>query len=428
MLYGMLLIDKITCKAPVPSALINMNNVINKFLLAGDKFMPEMHLRQPQFVYSACGPFTRHKERVKNFKQTGDTRYIYRNELDKACFQHDSAYADHKDLINRTKSDKVSRDKAYDIASNPEYDGYQRRLASMVYKFFDKKSMGSGMARDTAKPSSLERSTSILADELHKLVIKKVNKRKVYSQFKDNIWGVDLVDMQSLSRKNKGIKYLLCVIDLFSKYAFVVPLKDKKGISIVNAFDKIIKQSNRRAKGTSAEHVKPNKIWVDQGSEFYNCDFKKWLSDNNIEMYSTYNEGKSVVAERFIRTLKNKLYKHMMATGKSVYYDVLDDVVNKYNNTKHSTIKMKPIDVKNNKRVYIDEHNEKDSRFKVGERVRIPEFKNIFAKGHTPNWSKEIFIVDKINDTVPYTYNIKDLNGEKIIGSFYDKELQKSIL
>ena len=175
MLYGMLLIDKI----------INMNNVINKFLLAGDKFMPEMHLRQPRLVYSACGPFTRHKERIKEFKRTGDTRYIYRNELDKACFQHDSAYADHKDLINRTEVDKVLRDKACDIASNPKYDGYQRGLASMVYKFFDKKSIGSG----TAKPSSLEHiaSSSILADEIHKPIIRKFNKRKVYSQFKDNI-------------------------------------------------------------------------------------------------------------------------------------------------------------------------------------------------------------------------------------------------
>ena len=119
----------------------------------------------------------------------------------------------------------------------------------------------------------------------------------------------------------------------------------------------------------------------------------------------------------------------MTATGKNVYYDVLDDVVNKYNNTKHSTIKMKPIDVEdNNKRVYIDEHNEKHSRFKVGDRVRISKFKNIFAKGYTPNWSTEIFIVDKINDTVPYTYNIKDLNDKEIIGSFYDRELQKSIL
>ena len=117
----------------------NMNNIINKFLLAGDTFMPEMHLRQPQFVYSARGPFTRHKERIKEFKRTGYTRYIYRNELDKVCFKHNSAYVDHKVLINRTEADKHLRDKAYDIASNPKYDGYQRGLASMVYKFFDKK-------------------------------------------------------------------------------------------------------------------------------------------------------------------------------------------------------------------------------------------------------------------------------------------------
>ena len=109
------------------------------------------NLRQPQFVYSACGPFTKHKERIKKIKQTGDTRYLYKNELDKACFQHDSAYADHKDLINRTKSDKVLRDKSYDIASNPEYDGYQRGLVSIVYKFFDKKSIGSGIKKDTVE-------------------------------------------------------------------------------------------------------------------------------------------------------------------------------------------------------------------------------------------------------------------------------------
>ena len=257
-----------------------------------------------------------------------------------------------------------------------------------------------------------------LAEELHKLVIKKFNKRKVYSQFRDNIWGVDLADMQSLSKKNKGIKYLSCTIDLFSKYAFVVPLKDKKGISITNAFNKIIKQSNR----------KPNKILVDQEGEFYNRVFKKWLSDNDIIMYSTFNEGKSVVAERFIRTLKNKLYKHMTATGKNVYYDVLDDIVNEYNNTKHNTVKMKPIDVKNNKRIYIDEHNEKSARYNVGDRVRISKLKKIFAKGYTPNWSREILIVNKINDTVPYTYNLKDLNEEEIIGSFYDRELQKTKL
>ena len=143
--------------------------------------------------------------------------------------------------------------------------------------------------------------------------------------------------MKSLSKKNKGIKYLLWAIDLFSKNAFVVTLKGKKGISITNAFKKITKQSSR----------KPNKIWVDQAGEFYNHVFKKWLSSNDIIMYSTFNEVKSVVAERFIRTLKNKFYIHMTATGKNVYYDVSDDVVNEYNNTKHNTIEMKPKDVKN---------------------------------------------------------------------------------
>ena len=276
----------------------------------------------------------------------------------------------------------------------------------MVYKFFDKKSA----AEPTTKSSSLERSAKhvmgsgvkklkdsflILADELHQPVIKKFNKRKVYSQFKDNIWGVELGDMQLLSKKNEGIKYLLCAIDLYSKYAFLIPLKDKKGISITNAFKKVIKQFG----------IKPSKIWVDQGSEFYNQDFKKWLSSSNISMYSTYNEGKSVILEGFIKTLKNKLYKHMTATSKNVYYNVLDDVVSEYNNTKHSTIKMKPKDVKDgNKRVYIDEHNEKSARYNVGDGVRISKLKNIFAKGYTPNWSREIFIINKINDTVPYTY------------------------
>ena len=149
---------------------------------------------------------------------------------------------------------------------------------------------------------------------LHKPIIRKFKKRKVCSSFRDNIWGDDLADMQSLTKYNKGNKYLLCAIDLFSKYAWVVPLKDKRVISIVNAFQKII-----------SEGRKPNKIWVDQGSEFYNKSFKDFLKINNIEMYSTYNEGKSAVAERFIRTLKNKILKHMTAISKNVYFHVLDD-------------------------------------------------------------------------------------------------------
>ena len=140
--------------------------------------------------------------------------------------------------------------------------------------------------------------------------------------------------MQSLSEYKKGVKYVLCAIDLFSKYTWVVPLKDKRGISIVNAFRKIVSRG-----------LKPNKIWVEQDGKFYNKLFKGLLKINNIDMYSTYNEGKSVVAARFIRTLKNKIFKHMTAVSKNVYFDELDDIVNKYNNTVHRTIKMKPIDV-----------------------------------------------------------------------------------
>ena len=136
---------------------------------------------------------------------------------------------------------------------------------------------------------------------------------------------------------------------------------------------------------------KPNKIWVDKGREFYNSSFEKWLKDNDIEMYSIYNEGKSVVAERFIRTLKTKIYKYMTSISKNVHIDKLDDIVNKYNNTYHRTIKMKPVDVKNN--TYIDsnkEVNDKDPKFKVGDHARISKYKNIFAKGYTSNWSEEV--------------------------------------
>ena len=221
----------------------------------------------------------------------------------------------------------------------------------------------------------------------------------MYSSFRDNIWGVDLADMQLLSKFNKGfrfvlIKDLLCVIDIFSKYAWVIPLKDKKGISIVNAFQKILKGSNR----------KPNKIWVDKGSEFYTISFKKWLQDNDIVMYSTNNEGKSVIAERFIRTLNNRIYKYMTSISKNVYIDKLDDIVRKYNNTYHTPMKMKPIDVKDN--TYIDfkkESNDKNPKFKVGDHVRISKYKNIFAKVYMPNWSEEIFVIKKVKNTVPWT-------------------------
>ena len=168
-----------------------MNDIINKFLLAGDKFMPEMHLKQPQYTYNAFRPFTKSKERIQKFKETGDSRYIYRNQLDKG-------------------------------------------LASMVYKFFDRNTVGSGVE---STPQNEQ-----LADELHKPIVKKFKKRKVYSAFKDNIWAADLADIQLISRFNKEFRFLSSVIDIFSKYAWIVLLKYKKGISIVNAVQRILKK------------------------------------------------------------------------------------------------------------------------------------------------------------------------------------------
>ena len=178
---------------------------------------------------------------------------------------------------------------------------------------------------------------------------------------------------------NKGTKYLLCVIDLFIRHAWVVGIKDKKGASIVNAFQSILNSSKR----------KPTKIWADHGSEFYNSVFKTFLKDNDIEMHSTHNEGKSFVAERFIRTLKNKIYKHMTIAGKNIYFNALDDIIDTYNNTWHSSIKMKPKYVTDYSFAeYSEEFNKKDHKFKIGDHVRISKYKNTFAKGYTPNWSE----------------------------------------
>ena len=241
--------------------------------------MPEMPLRQPGFTYSVCGPFTKNKERIQKFKEAGDSQHIYQNELDKACFQlyqnelakacfqHDMAYGYFKDLTRRTGSDKMLCDKPFNIVKNPKYDGYQRGLVSMVYYFFDKKAFGSGIKNENMSDQQL-------AEDLQRQIIRKFKKRKVHSTFMENIWGADLADMQLISKFNKGFRFLLCVIDIFSKYAWVIHLKDKKGITSTNPFQEILDESNR----------KPNKMWVDRGNKFYNRSKKSWLGKNDIKM------------------------------------------------------------------------------------------------------------------------------------------------
>ena len=193
-----------------------------------------------------------------------------KTKLDKACFQHDTAYGDFKCLNGKTTSDKVLHDKSFNIIKNLKYDGYQKGLASMVYKFFDKKILVEQLKKE-------DMSKKELTDELNKPVIKKFKKRKVHSSFIDNIWGADLANMQLMSKFNKGIHLLLCVIDIFSLNTHGL----KRGITTTNAFQKMLDESN----------CKPNKIWVDKDFyEFYNRSMKSWLERNAIEIYSTHNE------------------------------------------------------------------------------------------------------------------------------------------
>ena len=196
------------------------------------------------------------------------------------------AYEDFKDLTRRTESDKILHRKAFNIARNLKPDGYQRTHASMVYKSLDKKISGGGIKNE-------DMSDQQLAEELRKPITRKFKKRKVNSTFIDNIWGADLADMQLISKFDTGLRFLLCVIDIFSKNTWVIPLKGKKVITITNPFQKNLKALNH----------KPNEIWVDKGNEFYNISMKSWLEKDDIKMYSTHNEGTTVIAERFIRTL-----------------------------------------------------------------------------------------------------------------------------
>ena len=309
------------------------SDIIDSFLLTGDKFMPELHLWDSKVKkYSACGPFTKHQQRIDQFMRDGRLRHIAKNILDAAYFQHDSAYNKYKDSVNRKQSDIVLKNKDLKIATYPKVNGYQRGLPAIE--------SGNGLPENKK-----------IAEELRKLIIKNFKRRKVYSSFIDKIWGVELADMQLIIKYNKGIRYLFCVIDLFSRYSWVIPLKNKKGESVVEGFKKTLDDSNR----------KPNKIWVGHGSEFYNNKFKSLLEENDIETYSTFNGGKSVVVERFIKTLKNKIYKHMTYIGKNVYIDVLDDIVKKYSTSVHSSIKMKPKDVTNIKYVEYSEEQIKMS-------------------------------------------------------------------
>ena len=350
------------------------------------------------------GPFTElHKRLDENDNPLPG--YEPYNQIDRIAMKHDINYRKADEGIGtRHEADKIMLDDLKAVKTKGLREKIDYALVKPV--IWLKHKLGLGLE----------------AEELLKPIRHKFKRRRVFVYNIDNIWSADLKDMSSFSKQNKGCKFLLTVIDLFSKYAYTIPLKSKSADVVLDAFEKLFKSR------------KPQKLWTDNGKEFVNGKFKKFLDDNNIELYHVFNEGKACVVERFNRTLGEMIQKHMTTNDTSKYIDVLQTLLDEYNHKYHTSIKMTPFqasDPKNKQKVLNNLYSNivpvhSPTKLNIGDRVRIQKYKNIFAKGYEPKWTREIFIVDKVMRTNPITYKIKDLNDEAILGTFYAQELQKT--
>lgn len=256
---------------------------------------------------------------------------------------------------------------------------------------------------------------------LHKPLKKKFTRNRIVVYGIDNTWQADLIDLRDLSSINSGFNYLLTVIDVFSKFAWAIPLKNKTNKTIIEAFKKIF--SSKRI---------PNRIHTDKGSEFIGKVCQQYLKKNKVHFYILNSEMKASIIERFNRTLKEKMWRYFTKLRKKKYIDVIDDLVYSYNHSYHRSIKMRPIDVnkQNEDKVFLNLYGIKSldivaPKFKVGDKVRISKNKYLFDKGYTPNWTQELFIISEVIIRDIPVYKIKDLANEEIKGVFYEPELQK---
>ena len=356
-----------------------------------------------------CGAYNPLEKQLIYDKNGNILKYIQKpsGNTDAICAQHDVDYTLSKNL----KDKHIADEKMIKAINELPYKDQQYGTFLVKNIIRSKRKLGLGV----------ENHNKILSEELHKSKRKNYPRRKIIVNHIDEIFAADLVEMQKFAKLNKGYRYLLTCIDIFSKFSWVIPLKDKKGITIKNALQKIFKQ--RKCKF----------LWTDRGTEFYNKQVQDLLDENNIKLYSTNNsEIKSAVIERFNRTFKNMMYKKFTENNNTIFYNILDELVNNYNNKYHSTIKMSPIEgskkinEKKIKNIYNFEKTKKPGKFRIGDRVRLSLEKNIFEKSYETNWTEEIFIIYDIKySNVPYYY-LKDLNGEKLQGTFYQEELQKT--
>ena len=373
------------------------------------------------------GPGNPLDQQLRYDPNTGQILEIYQQptgRTDAVSMQHD---VDYLVCANKPKSNQVKCKNDADRKMVKALDAipwkerqWGHAIACNAIAAKSKLGMGAKNAKKRKKPPSEENWQEKLADELHTPIKRNFTRRRVITNHIDEIWASDLVEMQQFTKWNEGYRYLLMIIDVFSKYGWIVPLKDKKGESVAEAFK---------------EGRKPQYLWVDKGKEYYNKHVKDRLETNKITLYSTENEEKSSVVERWNRTIKTKMWKQFTVQGNTMYLDMLPKILKQYNNTKHSSIKMTPTEAsekKNEGTVYFNlygdmETSKEKPKFKIGDKVRISKYKrNVFDKGYTPNWTEEVFTVDKIQYTYPITYRIKDLRGEDIQGSLYEPELLKA--
>lgn len=263
-----------------------------------------------------------------------------------------------------------------------------------------------------------------VVNELHAPARKNFKRRHVLLKGLHDLFQADLVEMRPYSKENKGYNYILMVINAFSKYAWAWPLKSKSATEVTTAMEKILLENPKNI---------PKNLQTDNGKEFYNGQFKNLMLNYGINHYSTYSNLKSSIVERFNRTLKEKMWKEFSMQGNYKWLDLLPKLIKQYNNTKHSTLNMKPSSVnsKNAKSILTNIYNRpkvfklEKIKFKINDPVRISKYRHAFAKNYTPNWTNEIFRIYQVQNTNPPTYKIKDSSGEVISGGFYQEELQK---
>lgn len=255
-----------------------------------------------------------------------------------------------------------------------------------------------------------------LVEELHKPARRNYPRRKFDVRGLDETWQADLVEMQPYARENRGVRYLLTIIDVLSKFAWAVPVKRKTGNDVTAAMELVLRQGRV-----------PRNLQTDRGREFYNASFRSLMSRYRINHYSTYSNLKASIVERFNRTLKNKMWLQFSLRGSYKWLDILPDLVATYNSSKHRTIGMKPNEVADAETLLLqprDCQKRKAPKFRIGDKVRVSKNKHVFEKGYTPNWTTEIFTVSRVMEsTVPVTYRLKDYRDKPIAGGFYEEEL-----